>query len=118
MSWKARETRYAYATVLPVVVLVALFTVNPVGYAVSTSLREVVLYRPASTSFVGLKNYLEIVRGDFFATAWAHTLTFTLFAVPLATILGFATAHLLRVRSRLASFLNAAVLLPLSLIHI
>src|SRR6266852_4520522 len=90
MIWKARETRCAYATVLP----------------------EVVLYRPASTPFVGFKNYLDIVRGDFFATAWGHTLTFTLFAVALATILGFGVAHLLRVRSRIASFLNAAVLLP------
>ncbi len=112
MSWKARETRYAYATVLPVVAVVALFTVYPVAYALSTSLHEVILYRPASTPFVGLKNYLDIVRGDFFATAWGHTLTFALFAVPLATILGFGTAHLLRVRSRLAGFLNAAVLLP------
>lgn len=112
MSWKARETRYAYATVLPVVALVALFTVYPVAYAVSTSLRQVVLYRPDSTPFVGLKNYVDIVRGDFFATAWAHTLTFAFFAVPLATMLGFGTAHLLRVRSRLAGFLNAAVLLP------
>jgi ABC-type sugar transport system permease subunit len=112
MSWKARETRYAYATVLPVVALVALFTVYPVGFALSTSLREVVLYRPASTPFVGLKNYLDVLHGDFFATAWNHTLTFALFAVPLATVLGFGIAHLLRVRSRLAGFLNVAVLLP------
>ncbi len=112
MNLKARETRYAYATVLPVVVLVALFTVYPVGFAVSTSLREVILYRPTSTPFVGVKNYLDIIRGDFFATAWAHTLTFALFAVPLSTLLGFGIAHLLRLRTRLAGFLNVAILLP------
>ncbi len=107
-----RETRYAYATVLPVVLLVALFTIYPLLFALVTSLREVVLYRPWSQPFVGLKNYLDVVRSEFFASAWAHTLTFVVGAVPLATVLGFAIAHLLNGRSRLAAWLNVTILLP------
>lgn len=106
------ETRYAYATVLPVVLLVALFTIYPLLFALVTSLREVVLYRPWSQPFVGLKNYLDVVRSEFFASAWAHTLTFVVGAVPLATVLGFAIAHLLNGRSRLAAWLNVTILLP------
>lgn len=109
---KFREARYAYATVLPVVLLVALFTLYPIAFAVVTSLREVVLYRPASTPFVGLKNYLDVIRSDFFAAAWSHTLTFVVIAVPLATVLGFGIAHLLNAKTRLASFLNVTILLP------
>ncbi len=107
-----REARYAYATVLPVVALVALFTLYPLVFAVATSLREVVLYKPGSTPFVGLKNYLDVVRSDFFLTSWAHTLTFVVGAVPLATVLGFAIAHLLNGKTRLAAWLNVTILLP------
>lgn len=107
-----REARYAYATVLPVVALVALFTLYPLGSALVTSLREVVLYRPESTPFVGLKNYVDVIRSEFFASAWQHTLTFAAGAVPLATVLGFGIAHLLNSRTRMASFLNVAILLP------
>ncbi|MCL6498817.1 MAG: sugar ABC transporter permease [Firmicutes bacterium] len=107
-----REARYAYATVLPVVLLVALFTIYPLLFAFITSLREVVLYRPWSQPFVGLKNYLDVVRSEFFASAWAHTLTFVVVAVPLATVLGFAIAHLLNGRTRLAAWLNVTILLP------
>src|SRR3972149_11388972 len=92
---KYREARYAYATVLPVVALVALFTIYPIGSAIVTSLREVVLYKPESTPFVGLKNYADAIRSDFFARAWQHTLTLAGGAVPLATVLGFGIAHLL-----------------------
>jgi len=107
-----REARYAYATVLPVVLLVALFTIYPLLFAFVTSLREVVLYRPWSQPFVGLKNYLDVVRSEFFASAWVHTLTFVMGAVPLATVLGFAIAHLLNGRTRLAAWLNVTILLP------
>jgi multiple sugar transport system permease protein len=109
---KYREARYAYATVLPVVALVALFTIYPIGSAIVTSLREVVLYKPESTPFVGLKNYADVIRSEFFASAWQHTLTFAGGAVPLATVLGFGIAHLLNRRTRMASFLNVAILLP------
>src|SRR5574341_175327 len=107
-----REARYAYATVLPVVALIALFTLYPIGSAIVTSLRQVVLYRPESTPFVGLKNYVDVIRSEFFAGAWQHTLTFAAAAVPLATVLGFGIAHLLNARTRMASFLNVAILLP------
>jgi len=107
-----REARYAYATVLPVVLLVALFTVYPFAFALLTSLREVVLYKPWSQPFVGLKNYLDVVRSEFFRTSWQHTLTFVVGAVPLATLLGFGVAHLLNARTRLAPFLNVTILLP------
>jgi len=109
---RSGEARYAYATVLPVVALIALFTIYPIGSAVVTSLREVVLYRPESTPFVGLKNYAAVIRSEYFASAWRHTLTFAAGAVPLATVAGFAIAHLLNARTRTASFLNVAILLP------
>src|SRR4030065_697004 len=109
---KSRGARYADATVLPVVLLVALFTLYPIGFAVVTSLREVVLYKPESTPFVGLKNYVDVIRSEFFTSAWGHTLTFAAGAVPFATILGFGIAHLLNARTRMASFLNVTILLP------
>src|SRR3989337_188450 len=90
---KYREARYAYATVLPVVLLVALFTLYPIGLAVVTSLREVVLYKPGSTPFVGLKNYLDVIRSEFFTSAWRHTLTFAARSVPFCNILGILIAH-------------------------
>ncbi len=106
------EARYAYGTVLPVVLIVALFTIYPFFYALLTSFREVVLYKPFSQPFVGLKNYLDVVRSEFFAASWRHTLTFVAGAVPLTTVLGFGIAHLLNARTRLAPLLNVTILLP------
>ncbi|MDR7520805.1 MAG: sugar ABC transporter permease [Armatimonadota bacterium] len=109
---RSREVMIAYATVVPVVGLVALFTLYPLSFAISTSLHEVVLYKPWGTPFIGLRNYLDVVRGEFFAAAWRHTLVFAAGAVPLATALGFGVAHLLKTRSRVASVLNVIILLP------
>src|SRR3970282_2589207 len=109
---KDREARYAYATVLPVVLLVALFPLYPIGFAVVTSLREVVLYKPESTPFVGLKNYVDVIRSEFFTSAWGATLTVAAGAVPFAKVLWLGIAHLLNARTRMASFLNVTILLP------
>ena len=60
------ERSYPYATVLPVMLVVALFTVYPLLHSVYLSLHENVLTRPLDNDFVGLQNFREVVTGYYF----------------------------------------------------
>lgn len=103
---------YRWSTITPVVLLVALFTVFPFGFAAVTSLRQRVLTLPGQTPFVGLRNYTEVIQADLFFTAVKATALFATLTVIPVTVLGLAVALLLNQRIRGLGVLRALVLLP------
>ena len=87
----------------PVLLLVALFTLYPVGRALYQSTR---IESPIFPSrFVGLENYRDVLGGLYFRDAAATTLRFALASVPLLIVLGVLVALLLN-----ESFIGNAVL--------
>jgi multiple sugar transport system permease protein len=106
---------YKWSTVLPVVALIALFTLFPVGFAAYTSTHKVLLTVPGSTPFVGVENFAQVVREPTFGTASKNTLFFAILSVPLVTGLGLAVALLLNQSLRGFGVLRALVLLPWSI---
>jgi hypothetical protein len=56
-----RPDVFPYLAVCPLVVIMAVFTFFPVGYAAWASLHQMLLSRPQSTPFIGLQNYVEVV---------------------------------------------------------
>ena len=103
---------YAWATILPVLILVAAFTLYPFGFAASVSLRKYILTQPNSHPFVGLRNFSQVIGDELFATSATNTLIFTLASVPLVTLLGLGVALLLNHPLRGFGVLRALVLLP------
>src|SRR5262249_56392718 len=69
---------YPYATIAPVLLVVAVFTAYPLGYSVYLSLHENVLTRPLDNDFVGLQNFREVVTGYYF---WRSLWSTAVFAV-------------------------------------
>jgi multiple sugar transport system permease protein len=106
---------YRWGSVTPVVVLVALFTLFPLLYALLTSLQRVVLTQPESSPFVGLENYADVLGEAAFANAAKNTLWFAAVSVPLVTTVGLAVALLLNQRIKGFGILRVLVLLPWSI---
>jgi multiple sugar transport system permease protein len=110
-----RSRLYTWATVVPVLALVALFTLFPFAYAAVNSLRQRILTIPAHQPFVGLKNYEQVISSDTFDVAVRNTIVFLLLTVPTVTALGLGVALLLNQRVRGFGVLVALVLLPWSI---
>lgn len=94
--------------------LAVLLTGWLVGPALLGLLSTFTTYSPFTTSFrfVGVDNYLAVVRDPQFAAAARNIALFTATAVPLEIIVGFAIAYLLREPFRGRAGLRVLLLLP------
>ena len=97
----------------PVVLLVAVFTLYPVGRALYQSTR---IESPIFPSrFVGLKNYQDVLGGRYFTDAALTTLRFAAVTVPLLVVLGVLTALLLNESFVGNTLLRVGMILPWAL---
>jgi len=105
-----KYARYPIEWLFPVLILVILFTVFPVGYAIYNSLHRILLVLP-TTPFIGLKNYIEVLTSIYFKEAILNTLLFTVTTAPATVIISLGIARLL-----LTKFYGRAILRPVVLI--
>lgn len=100
----------------PALALIAVFFLVPVLMAFLLSLTDFDLYAladPRQLRFVGLQNYLALLRSAEFWNALANTLYFVLLGVPLSLGLSLACALLLHAAAaRLQGFFRTAVFAP------
>jgi multiple sugar transport system permease protein len=97
--------------VSPALVLLCLVTVYPVFYVIFLSLERRLLIFNISR-FVGLDNYLFLLRDDRFWNALGNTVYFTAASVSAEMVLGLSIAVLLNRSFRLKGTARAAVLVP------
>src|SRR4051794_13836307 len=77
----------------PALLLVAIFTLYPVGRALVQSTRiESPIFK---SKFVGVQNYRDVLGSSYFIDAAGTTLGFALITVPLLVVLGVLVALLL-----------------------
>ncbi len=106
------ERFYPFGSVLPALLVVILFTIYPVFYAVRSSFYQHVLTKPNSHPFVGLKNFANVVDSYYFKTSLINTGVYTLAAVAGVMIFGILVALLLNTRMRSVNALKIIILLP------
>jgi multiple sugar transport system permease protein len=106
------ERVYPYLSILPAFLVIALFTVYPILYAVRISFYQYLLTRPKSHPFVGLKNFQEVINSYYFQNSLTITTIYTIAAVIGVIIFGLGVALLLNSKIRLANFLKIFILLP------
>ncbi|HUT66017.1 MAG TPA: sugar ABC transporter permease [Spirochaetota bacterium] len=104
-------SRYPIEWLFPVLILVILFTVFPVGYAIYNSLHRIILVLP-TTPFVGLKNYIDVVTSIYFKEALFNTLIFTITTAPATVIIALGIARLLLTKFHGRAILRPVILLP------
>lgn len=106
-----RVSRYPIEWLFPVIILVIIFTVYPVGYAIWSSLHQILLILP-TTPFVGIKNYIDVLKTPYFREALVNTLIHTVVTAPVTVIISLGVAKLLLTKFFGRAILRPVVLLP------
>jgi multiple sugar transport system permease protein len=103
---------YPYFSITVPFLVIALFTIYPVLYAVRISFYKYVLTKPKSHPFIGLDNFTEVITSYYFRTSLVNTAIFTMAVVIGVTIFGLIVAMLLNSKVRTANTLKILILLP------
>jgi multiple sugar transport system permease protein len=88
---RARDQAAAWAFVTPATVIIMLFGVAPIAWSAVLSFQQNDLFS-ASTPFVGLRNYRQMVHDPVIAQAIEHTIVYTALFVPGTMIVGLLLA--------------------------
>lgn len=116
MSRRAISKIIPVVLLIPSLTLIATFVVYPLANAVALSFRSMLLYRPyVHPPFVGLQNYVRLLKDPDFWNALKNTVVFTAIVVPIEMLLGFVVAMGLN-SARLTvgkSFTRTLLLLPM-----
>src|SRR5689334_739728 len=115
-SIERRQASAGRLFVLPALALIAVFFFVPVIVGLVLSLTDFDIYAIGDTSiarFVGLNNYVEILRNPVFWKALINTLYFVFVSGPLMMIASLAAALLLNAKlARARGFFRTAYFLP------
>jgi multiple sugar transport system permease protein len=106
---------YPYLSIVPVLLVIALFAIYPIIHAVRMSFFKYLLTRPNDHPFVGLGNYVEVVTSYYFKNSVQITAVYALAVVTGVIVYGLGVALLLNSRVRLAKALTVVILLPWAL---
>ena len=111
-----RRTRAAWLFLAPAILLLAVFFVLPVGAGLLLSLTDFDIYAigsPGVARFVGLDNYMRLMRDGTFWTAVTNTLKFVLIGGPLSVAVSLGAALLLNAKLvRMRSFFRTIYFAP------
>ncbi len=108
----ARDRRFGYALVAPLLIVLLLITAYPLGYNVWNSLHHVNYLLPPLGAWAGLSNYAKLVSDNQFVPALVHTLLFTVVSVIVETLIGLGIALALNKPFRGRGLVRAAVFIP------
>ncbi len=112
-----RYRRYAYAFVLPAVLVIAGTLVYPMGQGVYLSFMRVGI--DLATTFVGFANYVEVLRQPLFWGVIGHTAVFAVVSTVLTLAVGLGLALLLnRPDLRFRTFWRVLFLMPWTISHV
>ena len=106
----SRRYGAVYLLVVPAMLLRAVYTLIPIYQTAALSLTNKTMYNEGR--FVGLANYVQLLRDQTLVEAFAFTLVYTAASVMLEVVLGLAIALILTQQTRVAWLSNLFMLLP------
>jgi multiple sugar transport system permease protein len=109
------ERIYPYISILPVALVIALFAIYPIIYAIRMSFYQYLLTRPNDHPFVGLGNFIDVITSYYFKNSIQITAIYTIGAVIGVIIYGLGVALLMNTKVRLSTPLKIVILLPWAL---
>lgn len=110
--WRKRTSLSAYLFLMPALLLLGLVILYPFGHTFWLSFHHKVLIRPDQDSFVGLQNYLRVMRDPDVWSVVVQTFVFTLSSVLMKIVWGLLGALLLNVKMRGAGWVRSLYMLP------
>jgi len=111
-SLLARERRFGYLLIAPLIIVLLLITAYPLGYNIWNSFHHVDYLLPPLGSFAGLSNYSKLFTDHEFLPALVHTLGFTAVSVTVETVIGLSLALALNKPFRGRGIVRAAIFIP------
>lgn len=107
----ARSNGMAYLMLAPIVILLTIFVVWPVIYAVYLSFYNWSFYTDPIP--VGWRNYVNVLSDDTFIESVGRGLLFAVMVVPAQLVIGFLFASLVKtVSGRVATTLKVSIYIP------
>lgn len=105
---------FCYVMVAPALIVSLLLGIYPVLDTFRMSLLQYDLLRIAKdgTPFVGVQNYLEVLKNPQFIQAFVNTILFTLIAVTVVTTLGLIVSQLLNLEFRGRGIVRVIAMIP------
>ncbi|MGH2397658.1 MAG: carbohydrate ABC transporter permease, partial [bacterium] len=107
-----RRHTFAYLSLLPAVLVIAVITVYPVLYSVDLALHKNVLTQPNQHPFVGTKNFVDALSNPALHRSLGRTAQFTFMTVLGSAVLGILIALLLNQRFAGAKLMQVLILIP------
>ncbi|MDE7039276.1 MAG: sugar ABC transporter permease, partial [Lachnospiraceae bacterium] len=101
---------FPYLLIAPVLIYVLIFLVFPFFYGIGISLTDKKI--GSSVNFIGLKNYVQLLKEQKFVTSIKNTMTYTVISVLLKVILGMAMALVLNANLRWRALARGLLLIP------
>lgn len=109
------DTVYSVLLITPAMILILIFALIPLGYAINVSFRFADLTSPRGVdTFVGLENYHFVLNDSFFWDSAKRTLSFAVTAVSIEMIAGVAIAFLLNSMRWFKGITRGLIILPLA----
>jgi multiple sugar transport system permease protein len=109
------ERNFAYLLNLPAIVTVLVLVAYPIADAFWLSLHRYNLRRPETYAFVGLQNYIDVLKSDQFLPSLGVTLLFTFWSTLGVLLLALGMALVANEHIPQRAVLRALILLPWSM---
>lgn len=107
-----RNHLYAYLSILPAMLIIALFTIYPIVYSLDLAVHKNVLTSPDQHPFTGTKNFTDLLENPGLLRSFQTTFQFTILIVVANTVLGILIALLLNQKFLGAKVLQVLILIP------
>lgn len=111
-SLLARDRRFGYVIIAPLIIVLLLITAYPLGYNIWNSFHNVNYLLPPLGAFAGFSNYSKLFSDHEFLPALAHTLGFTVVSVTIEMVIGISLAVALNKKFRGRGIVRAAIFIP------
>ncbi len=116
-SLEASNARFAYWMLVPSLLCLALVAFYPMVNTIVTSFTDST-FGQSTTSFVGLKNYANVIQDPSFRTAIFVSVRFTVITVVFEFLLGLIVALVVNSSFRGRGVVRASMLIPWALITV
>jgi multiple sugar transport system permease protein len=105
------DTQFAYLLLAPSLILLLVLIGYPMIYNIIISFQDVPVNPKMASTFIGLNNYISVIKDSTFYNSLAVTLTFTAVVTAFSTIIGLAVAVFLNRDFIGKKLVNAIVIL-------
>ncbi len=109
---KAQENIAGLILVAPVVILMLIFVIGPAIYSFSLSFQDYNLLKPQEAIFIGLENYIDVLKDEAFHQAVWNTIRYTIVVVPVQTVIAMLLATVANQNIRGKTFFRVAYYVP------